>query len=63
MSKQHTPGPWVSHNPLTRSYETPDGTSVTEEVVDNAECLADVLRIAIIRGEQRAAIKAVEGIK
>lgn len=59
MSK-HTPGPWVSHNPLTRSYETPDGTSVAEELADNAECVADVLRIAIIRGEQRAAIAKAE---
>jgi hypothetical protein len=60
MSK-HTPGPWVQFNTLTQCYETPDGTRVAAEVADNVECLADVLRIAIIRDEQRASIaKATE---
>lgn len=49
---------WVTYNPRTSTYETPDGTSVPAELVDNAQCLADVLHdvlhIAIIRTKQRA---------
>lgn len=44
---------WTRYNPLTCSYETPDGTSVAEEVADNANCLVDVLHIATIRDKQR----------
>lgn len=53
MSK-HTPEPWVLFNPLTQCYETPDGTCVAAEVIENTECMADFLRIAIIREKQRA---------
>ena len=59
MSK-HTPGPWVRFNPLTQSYETRDGTSVAAEVIESVKCLADVLRIASIREDQRAAIAKAE---
>ena len=45
---------WVEYNPLTATYDTPDGTSVAAEVVDGAQCLADVLHIAQIRAKQRA---------
>jgi hypothetical protein len=45
---------WVTHNPLTATYDTPDGTSVAAELIDNVQCLADVLRIAAIRAKQRA---------
>jgi hypothetical protein len=48
--------PWVVFNHLTQCYETPDGTSVAAELCDNVECLADVLRIASIRAEQRKAV-------
>lgn len=46
---------WVTYNPLTNTYDTQDGTSVAAELVDNVQCLADVLRIAQIRARQRAA--------
>jgi hypothetical protein len=46
---------WVKFNPLTQTYDTPDGTKVAAELVDNAQCLADVLHIATIRAQQRAA--------
>ena len=45
---------WVTYNPLTATYDTPDGTSVAAELVGNAQCLADVLHIAQIRAKQRA---------
>jgi hypothetical protein len=45
---------WVTYNPLTATYDTPDGTSVAAELVDNVQCLADVLHIAAIRAKQRA---------
>jgi hypothetical protein len=45
---------WVKYSPLTATYDTPDGTSVPAEIADNAQCLADVLRIAQIRSKQRA---------
>ena len=45
---------WVTYNPLTATYDTPDGTSVAAELVDNVQCLADVLHIAHIRAKQRA---------
>jgi hypothetical protein len=46
--------PWVTYNPLTNTYDTPDGTSVAAELVDNVQCLADMLNIAQIRAKQRA---------
>jgi hypothetical protein len=45
---------WVTYNPLTATYDTPDGTSVSAELVDNVQCLADVMHIAQIRAKQRA---------
>jgi hypothetical protein len=47
---------WVRYNPLTATHETPDGTSVPAELVESACCLADVLRIASMRYEQRKAL-------
>jgi hypothetical protein len=47
------PLPWVRFNPLTSCYETPDGTQSAVELVDTAQCLADVLHIADIRSRQR----------
>tara|TARA_R110000868_G_scaffold215878_1_gene466021 strand:+ start:306 stop:644 length:339 start_codon:yes stop_codon:yes gene_type:complete len=44
---------WVTYSPVTVTYDTPDGTSVAAELVDNAQCLADVLHISLIRGQQR----------
>jgi hypothetical protein len=44
----------VTYNPLTATYDTPDGTSVAAELVDNVQCFADVLHIARIRDKQRA---------
>lgn len=58
MSKPETKKQeWVFFNDLTMTYDTPDGTKVAAELIDNAQCLADVLYIAIIRQEQRDAIK------
>lgn len=48
--------PWVRHNHLTATYDTPDGTRVAQEVVDNVESLADVLHVATIREDQRATL-------
>ena len=45
----------VRFNPQTATYDTSDGTKVAAELVDGVDCLADVLRIASIREEQRAA--------
>jgi len=53
--QQSLPEPWVKFNSLTHCYETKDGTSVPAELMDNVECLADVLKIAVIRDRQRAA--------
>jgi len=50
---KHTQGQWVTFNPITQCYETQDRTSVAAELADNVECLADVLKIAAIRGAQR----------
>lgn len=61
MNAQHTPGPWVRFNPATQTYDTPDGTRVAVELVDSVVCLADVLRIACIREDQRAAIAKATG--
>lgn len=46
---------WVTYNPMTNTYDTPDKTSVAAELVDNVQCLADVLLITQIRTKQRAA--------
>jgi hypothetical protein len=45
---------WITYNQQTKSYETPDGTSVAAELVNNVRCLADVLHIAQIRAKQRS---------
>jgi hypothetical protein len=49
--------PWVVFNNCTQTYDTRDGTKVAAELVDNVQCLADVLRISLIREDQRAALK------
>ena len=46
--------PWVKYNPLTATYDTPDGTKIAQEVADNVSSLADVLHVANIREGQRA---------
>lgn len=46
---------WVKYNTMTHTYDTPDGTSVAAELVDNVRSLVDVLYIATIREKQRAA--------
>jgi hypothetical protein len=45
---------WVSFNYLTQTYDTLDETKVSAELIDSAECLADVLNISSIRDNQRA---------
>ena len=52
--------PWVAYNHLTATYDKPDGTKVAAELVDNAQCLLDILHISIIRHNQRKAIKATK---
>jgi hypothetical protein len=52
------PVEWVTYNPLTATYDTPDGTAVAAELIDNVRCLADALHIANIRAKQRAALRA-----
>lgn len=51
--------PWVQFNHLTQTVETRDGTAVAVEVTDSVQCIADVLNIANVREQQRAA--KVEG--
>lgn len=46
---------WVRFNNRTQCYETKDGTSVSAELVENAQCLADVLHVSNIREKQRMA--------
>lgn len=41
-------------NPLTHTYDTPDGTKVASELGDNVQCLADVLHMSAIREKQRS---------
>ena len=54
MSKQkQTNNQFVCYNPMTKTYHTQDNTSVSAELVDNVECLADVLYITLIRSKQR----------
>jgi hypothetical protein len=48
---------WVRYNHLTDTYDTRDGTKIAAGLVRNANCLADILRIASIREEQRAQLK------
>jgi hypothetical protein len=48
---------WVVLDPLTQSYRTRDGTTIPAELVDNITCLADVLRIAVMRDNQRAELR------
>lgn len=48
---------WVRFNPLTYSYDTPDGTHIPAELADSVQCLADVVRIAQLRDQQRATAK------
>lgn len=53
MSPSSADKEWVVFNPNTHTYDTPDGTSVAAELVDNAQCLLDVWYIASIRQKQR----------
>jgi hypothetical protein len=48
---------WVTYNANTATYDTPDGTKVSSELVESVACLADVLYIAIIRNKQRDVMK------
>jgi hypothetical protein len=50
---------WILYNERTHMVETPDGTRVSADLTDNANCLADILMIASIREKQRAEIKAL----
>lgn len=53
-------GSWVQFDHLTQAYVTGDKTSVSAEVVDSAQCFADVLHISEIRANQRAARARLE---
>ena len=44
---------WVKFNPMTMTYDTPDGTHVAAELAESVQCLADVLQIAAVREAQR----------
>ena len=43
----------IQYNPLTDSYDTPDGTKVSAMLTENASCIADILNILSIRDNQR----------
>lgn len=48
---------WVAYNPQTMTYDTRDGTKIAAELVENVQCLADVLYISILRERQREAMR------
>jgi hypothetical protein len=48
---------WIRWNPLTKMYDTKDGTKVCGSLYSNIRCLADVLYICQIRYKQRQAFK------
>jgi hypothetical protein len=50
---QNTQDQRVKYNPLTATYDTPDGTKVAQELVDNAKYFADFLHVANVREKQR----------
>ena len=50
---EHEQVGWVRYNELTACYETKDRTSVSAELVDNVQCLADIFYISSIRENQR----------
>lgn len=52
--------PWVVYNEQTATYDTRDGTKISVELVESANCLADVLHIASLR-EQMRAVQAQKG--
>lgn len=52
--------PWIALDSNTQTYRTRDGTVTPAELVDSADCLADVLRVASMRAEHRAAIAATK---
>lgn len=60
MIKLPEPADWVQFDPLTHTYVTGDGTRIAAEIADNVQCLADVLRISVIREQQRAAIRKLK---
>jgi hypothetical protein len=53
---EHEQVGWVRYNELTGCYETKDRTSVSAELVDNVQCLADIFYISSIRENQRKAM-------
>ena len=56
----NTPGAWMRYDPLTDTYDTRDGTKLPGEIYHGAVCFLDVLYIAHIIENQRAAIKAAK---
>ena len=43
----------IQYNPLTDSYDTPDGTKVSAMLTENVSCIADIFNILRIRDNQR----------
>ena len=43
----------IQYNPLTDSYDTPDGTRVSAMLTENVSCIADMFNILRIRDNQR----------
>lgn len=59
----HTPDPpdwWMRYDELTDTYDTRDGTKLPGEIYHGTVCFLDVLYIAHIMENQRAAIKAAK---
>lgn len=54
--------PLTQYNPLTHSYETPDGTTVAAEICEG-DSPSDAFRAAAIREQQRHETEAAHGIK
>ena len=44
---------WVQFNCMAHTYDTPDGTKVAVELIDNARTLLDVFHITSVREKQR----------
>lgn len=60
MIKLPEPADWVQFDPLTHTYTTGDGTRIAAELVDNVQCVADVLHISLIREKQRDVIRKLK---
>ncbi len=53
----------VVYNHNTATYDTPDDTKVAFELVDNVQCMLDLLYISLIRDKQCKVIEKLNSIR